>query len=161
MGGLKRLAEDTAAAVEVHERDAVYVRTGRSPSADTGTVGGRIFNRLPGRGFAAVEVDREFADGDVLQVAGGLEVVHTPGHTPGHVSFLHDPTGVLITGDALLNVRQLRYSIPWFCTDVRLSRQTADRLADLDFDVVGFTHGAEIRAGAREAVRAFLRGRSR
>ena len=34
-------------------------------------------------------------------------------------------------------------------------------LGDLDFDLVAFMHGAEIRTGAREAVRAFLRGRER
>ena len=46
--------------------------------------------------------DRELADGDVLVVAGDrLRVLHTPGHSPGSVSF-HDERGVrLFGGDTL------------------------------------------------------------
>ena len=99
----------------------------------------------------------ELTGGETL--AGGLRVVHTPGHTPGHCSFLHTRAGVLLTGDALFNVRGLRYSVRTPCTDVRRSRETAHRLADLDYDVAGFTHGAHVSSGARTAVRAFLAGR--
>ena len=106
-------------------------------------------------------VAEEFQHGTVLPAAGGLRVVHTPGHTPGHVSLLHEPSGVLITGDALFNVRGIRYSPGWMCTDPALNRRSADGLGDLDFEVAAFTHGPEIRQGAREAVRAFLRGRER
>ena len=117
--------------------------------------------RLPGRatGFAGVGVDGTFEDGDVLPVAGGVHVVHTPGHTPGHCSFLHPRSGVLITADAVFNVRGLRYSFASSCTDVRLSRASAQRLGELEFDVAGFTHGAHVSTGAQAAVRAFLAGR--
>ncbi|MFP5218337.1 MAG: MBL fold metallo-hydrolase, partial [Actinomycetes bacterium] len=97
--------------------------------------------------------------GDVLPVAGGIQVVHTPGHTPGHCSFLHPRSGVLITADAIFNVRGLRYSFTSSCTDVTLSRESAQRLGELDFEVAGFTHGAHVSTGARAAVRAFLAGR--
>jgi glyoxylase-like metal-dependent hydrolase (beta-lactamase superfamily II) len=84
-------------------------------------------------------------------------VVHTPGHTPGHMSLVHQESGVLITGDALFNWRR---RITWppvaFCTDAALTRETAARLGDLKYDVVAFTHGPEIRDNAREAVRGFL-----
>ena len=97
----------------------------------------------------------------MLPVSGGLRVVHTPGHSPGHVSLLHEPTGVLVTGDALFNVRGIRYSPRALCTDPELNRKSADVLGDLDFEVAAFTHGPDIRHGARDAVRAFLRGRER
>ncbi|HZB48938.1 MAG TPA: MBL fold metallo-hydrolase, partial [Mycobacteriales bacterium] len=109
--------------------------------------------------FPPVTAAEEFLDGSLLP--GGLRVVHTPGHTPGHVSLLHEPTGVLVTGDALFNVRGLRYCPDWLCTDPSLNRKSADVLGDLDFEIVAFMHGPEIRQGAREAVRAFLRGRER
>ncbi|HVA60997.1 MAG TPA: MBL fold metallo-hydrolase [Mycobacteriales bacterium] len=160
-GGLAGVLRGGAGAVVVHERDATYLRTGRPPALDASTRRGRILNRLPRGGFEATEVTREIADGELLDVAGGLRVVHTPGHTPGHVSLLHEPTGILITGDAVFNVRGLRYSPAAFCTDVALSRDSADRLADLAFDLVAFTHGAEIRHGARTALQAFLGGRPR
>jgi glyoxylase-like metal-dependent hydrolase (beta-lactamase superfamily II) len=151
VGSLGRVISGTGADVIAHEREAPYLRDGRAARTSRGRR-----SRIP-----TVTVAEQFLDGSVLPVAGGLRVVHTPGHTPGHVSLLHEPTGVLITGDALFNVRGIRYSPGWFCTDPELSRKSADVLGDLDFDLVAFMHGAEIRTGAREAVRAFLRGRER
>ena len=159
-GGLARTKDATAAPVWSHDRDATYLRTGRTPQIDRGTLPGRLVNRVR-QGFAKVEVAETFADDAVLPIAGGLRVVHTPGHTPGHVSLLHESTGVLITGDSIFNVRGLRYSPAMACTDIRLSRETADRLADLEYETAAFTHGAHIARGGREAVRAFLRGRAR
>jgi len=96
-------------------------------------------------------------DNDLLDVAGGVRILHTPGHTPGHCSLLHEPSGVLITGDALFNWRmRMRYSYALFCTNVSLSRETADRLGEVDYEIAAFTHGPEIRDRARERVRAFL-----
>jgi glyoxylase-like metal-dependent hydrolase (beta-lactamase superfamily II) len=160
-GGAKAVVQATGSAVRTHEREAVYVREGRMPAADRSTRGGRLMARLPGqaKGFARVGVDATFEDGDVLPLAGGIQVVHTPGHTPGHCSFLHPRSGVLITSDAIFNVRGLRYSFKNSCTDWRLSRTSAARLGELDFAVAGFTHGAHVSTGAQAAVRAFLAGR--
>jgi len=151
VGSLARVVADTGAEVVAHEREAPYLRDGRTP---------RAVKKKPSR-IPAVAVAGQFLDGALLPVAGGLRVVHTPGHTPGHVSLLHEPTGVLVTGDALFNVRAISYGLSRFCTDPALNRTSADALGDLDFEVAAFTHGPEIRVGAREAVRAFLRGRER
>ena len=156
-GGLAGMRARTTAQVAAHEREAPYLRQGRMPARDPQVRGGRLFTRLPGGGFAPTEVTEEFHDGDVLKVAGGLRVLHTPGHTPGHVSLLHEPTGVLVTGDAIFNVRRLRWPIAALCTDFALTQQTADRLGEVEYDVAAFTHGPEIRRDARETVRRFLR----
>ncbi|MFD0787413.1 MBL fold metallo-hydrolase, partial [Micromonospora azadirachtae] len=115
--------------------------------------------RLGGGGFPAVDVAAPLADGDVLPVGGGLRVVHTPGHSPGHVSLLHEPTRVLITGDALFNVVGIRWPIKLLCTDFRMTQETAHVLAELEYDVAAFTHGPELTDDARERIRAFLRRR--
>lgn len=156
-GGLAGAAQATGAPVVAHERDAVYLRDGRPPAPDASHLAGRLMARMPGRGFAKVEVASTVMDGTVLD--GGLRVVHTPGHSPGHCSFLHEPSGVLITGDAVFNVRGLRYSPALFCTDVRQSRESAAVLGELEYETAAFTHGAHVGRGAREAVRAFLAGR--
>jgi glyoxylase-like metal-dependent hydrolase (beta-lactamase superfamily II) len=157
-GGLARTQRATGGRVLAHEAEAPYLQAGQQPPS--GSRLGRLLDRLPGGGFRPVEVADTFADGAVLPIAGGLTVVHTPGHSPGHCSFLHTPSGVLITGDALFNVRGLRYSPKTFCTDVGVSRETAARLGELDYEVAAFTHGAEVRTGTHAAVRAFLQGRS-
>jgi len=60
--------------------------------------------RLAPRGIA---VDREFADGERVVLAGGpggapemtVRVVHTPGHARGHLCFLDEAGGSLLAGD--------------------------------------------------------------
>jgi len=47
----------------------------------------------------AVEADRLISDGEVIEEE--FEVIATPGHTPGHVSFLWRPERALFAGDAL------------------------------------------------------------
>jgi len=54
---------------------------------------------LPGESF---EPDRWLADGDTVTVGDlTLDVVHCPGHTPGHVVFVHAPSRVALVGDVL------------------------------------------------------------
>ena len=54
---------------------------------------------LEGRIF---EPDRWLEDGDTVQVGAlVLNVIHTPGHTPGHVIFYHGPSRLAIVGDVL------------------------------------------------------------
>lgn len=147
-GGLAALVARSGAGVAVHERDAVYLRDGRTPR----TSGGRT------RRFAKVTPTREFQDG--AELPGGLRAVHVPGHSPGHVALLHAASGVLVPGDAVVNLAGVRYAPAFLCTDAGRNRTSAaDRLGDLDFDVVAFTHGPELRRNARSALRTLLRGR--
>ena len=156
-GGARELLDRTGrSGVDVHEQDAGFVREGRAPS-QLSTMG-RLISRSPMGTFAAVPVETELHDGDVLEVAGGLRVVHTPGHTPGHISLLHEDTGVLITGDALMNMAsRMRYSFAMVCTSAHQNEQSAHVLGELEYSVAAFTHGPEIRENARERVREFLR----
>jgi glyoxylase-like metal-dependent hydrolase (beta-lactamase superfamily II) len=48
-----------------------------------------------------VHVDRTLSAGEILPVLGGLEVLATPGHTPGHISLWAPARGVLFAGDSL------------------------------------------------------------
>jgi glyoxylase-like metal-dependent hydrolase (beta-lactamase superfamily II) len=117
----------------------------------------RFMTRFMGsNAFPAVTVGERLTDGQVVDVAGGLEVVHTPGHSPGHVAYLHRLSGVLITGDSIFNVRGVRWPIKSFCTDFRLTQKTAHRLAELEYTTAAFTHGPHIADQPREAIRRFL-----
>lgn len=50
----------------------------------------------------ALAPDRWLEDGDTVTVGGlVLDVLHTPGHTPGHVCFVHKPAKLAIVGDVL------------------------------------------------------------
>lgn len=50
----------------------------------------------------ALVPDRWLEDGDSAAVGGlALDVLHTPGHTPGHVCFIHRPSRLAVVGDVL------------------------------------------------------------
>jgi glyoxylase-like metal-dependent hydrolase (beta-lactamase superfamily II) len=48
-----------------------------------------------------IGVDEYLEDGERLDIAGGIRVIFTPGHTPGHLSLYLERSKVLIAGDAL------------------------------------------------------------
>ena len=150
-GGAAEMAARTGAPVAVHEADADAVEAGRHPAYDRSLRLGRLMTRLPAGRFPAARVDERLVGGQVLN--GHLRVVATPGHTPGSISLLHEPTGTLIVGDTLFHTRGLNPSRRAICTDYRLNERSARALGELEYERIGFTHGPEITKGAREAVR--------
>ncbi|MFC6934290.1 MBL fold metallo-hydrolase [Actinomadura yumaensis] len=54
------------------------------------------------KALRALEPDIWLEDGGVFEIGGAaLEVVHTPGHTPGSISVISEQLGVLLSGDTL------------------------------------------------------------
>ncbi|MCZ8522152.1 MULTISPECIES: MBL fold metallo-hydrolase [Paenibacillus] len=49
----------------------------------------------------ATRVNNALEDGQLLPYCGGIRVIHTPGHTEGHVSLYHEKSRTLIAADAL------------------------------------------------------------
>jgi glyoxylase-like metal-dependent hydrolase (beta-lactamase superfamily II) len=154
-GGAAYVAARAGREFGIHEADASYARDGVSPPRDQSFLLGRLLGRGK-NGFAPVAVGETFTDGQVVPFAGGIQVIHTPGHSPGHASYLVQESGVLITGDAIFNVRGLRWPIKSFCTDFRLTTRTATRLAELEYATAAFTHGPELTDRPREQIRRFL-----
>ncbi|HAN72590.1 MAG TPA: MBL fold metallo-hydrolase [Actinobacteria bacterium] len=157
-GGASGMLERTGVeGVDVHEEDARFIAAGVSaPTASTGL--GRLLHRGPSTRFDPVVVSQELTDGQLVPVAGGVRVLHTPGHTPGHVSLLHEASGVLITGDIIWNMAwRMTWPFPTTCTDGALNQRSAHVLGEAEYTVAAFTHGPEIRERAREQVRGFLR----
>lgn len=155
-GGAAYVSEKTGRPVDIHAEDADYVRSGTQPPHDQTIFLGRLVDRLPAPKLARVTVGEELSDGQVVPFAGGIRVVHTPGHSPGHVSYLHESSGTLITGDAIFNVLGRRWPMKFLCTSFAMTKQTAHQLGELDYSVAAFTHGPEITERPREAIRAFL-----
>lgn len=50
---------------------------------------------------SSAPVDITLADGEELADCGGIVIIHTPGHTPGHICLYHKATKTLIVGDAM------------------------------------------------------------
>lgn len=51
-------------------------------------------------GYQPCTVDQAIEDGDIIELGKNkLEVIHTPGHTPGHCAFFERESGILFSGD--------------------------------------------------------------
>jgi glyoxylase-like metal-dependent hydrolase (beta-lactamase superfamily II) len=49
---------------------------------------------------APITVHEQAQDGQVLPVCGGIEIVHVPGHTPGHIAVYFKESRIIVVGDA-------------------------------------------------------------
>ena len=167
VGSAERIRAETGATVYVPAADAEGVRSGKVP--------------LPG-GFASslwrpqmvrymahiarnrgVKVNpvahfRTYEDGEVLDGASGLRVIHTPGHTAGHCALLAERAGVLFAGDALATFSFLSGEpgpqLLAFNEDTGKARDSLERLAPLAADTVVVGHGMPFRGTPAAAVAA-------
>lgn len=88
-----------------------------------------------------------------------LDVIETPGHTPGHTSILDTAAGVLVAGDALANVDgNLSGSLAPFTDNPTSASSSAKKLAQFQYEVALFGHGDPILTGASEAVAQMVVG---
>jgi glyoxylase-like metal-dependent hydrolase (beta-lactamase superfamily II) len=94
-------------------------------------------------------------DGDVIDVLGGMRVIHTPGHTPGSVCLYAETHRILFTGDVLQVIRgRLTYASAFFSHDVAQARATLSRLAELDVETIALAHYPPWRDDANATLRA-------
>ena len=97
---------------------------------------------------APTAIDGRLNDGDVLPIAGGIRVIHTPGHCAGHVAYLWEERGVLFAGDTCKNFLGFSLSIGY--EDLPDGRRSLGKLASLDFDTACFGHGKTMVGAAGE-----------
>ena len=98
---------------------------------------------------------RPLADG---QKVGDLQILDTPGHTPGHVSLLHEDGGILLIGDLVGSVEgALAFGPASFTADPALNRRSLQRVADLRPARILYSHGGEVPDPGR-AIRQLLDG---
>ena len=88
------------------------------------------------------KIDELLSDGQRLDIAGGVKIVSTPGHTPGHISLYLERTKTLITGDALTsNSGTLHGPMEQATPDMESAKASVRKLAELDVDTIVCYHG--------------------
>jgi len=91
VGGNKKLKEATGAKIAIHPDDAHYL----DKLSQSAAVWGMSAEDSP-------PPDLLLSDGQILEVGGlKFKVLHTPGHSPGSVSFLIDDAQIVFTGDLI------------------------------------------------------------
>jgi glyoxylase-like metal-dependent hydrolase (beta-lactamase superfamily II) len=98
-------------------------------------------------------VDRTIEDGEELPYCGGITVIGTFGHTPGHLSFYHKPSKSLIAADALIvNEGQLYGPNPQHSIDIDLAVSSLRKLLDYDIESVICYHGGLYKGNVRQRI---------
>ena len=104
-----------------------------------------------------VPVDTLIDEGDHI---GGLEVLHTPGHTPGHLAFYWPERKALFTGDSFVTWPLITPGWKSTMLNVPQSWEALARMAALDVEVIGPGHGNSIAAGGGTVLRNLLKKRT-
>jgi glyoxylase-like metal-dependent hydrolase (beta-lactamase superfamily II) len=162
------LAESGETNVWVHPIDAPIVSGEKPrPHANPGSIAGRTFGplleRLPQNNPPPVKPTHEATDGATIPVAGGVRVIHTPGHTMGHVSFLVEGHGgILFAGDAAAHMfGRLGKPALIFTEDMAQAKESMAKLAALEFDTACFGHGSVLKGRANVEFRKYIEKRAR
>jgi hydroxyacylglutathione hydrolase len=111
---------------------------------------GKPLNTLMYRLFAGPghKVDRALNEGDEV---AGFQVLHTPGHSAGHVVFWRESDRVLIAGDVVNTMnpftmkRGLREPLDTFTPDPAENRRSIKRIAELEPSLLLVGHGPPVR----------------
>lgn len=86
-----------------------------------------------------------------------INVVHTPGHTKGHLSFYIPALKLLIANDAfILENNEFDIANPHFTLDLQAALNSIRKLQSLDIDKVYCYHGGEFRGDVMNALNKLL-----
>ena len=87
-------------------------------------------------------VQTTVVDQEELPYCGGITVINTPGHTPGHISLYHKASKTLIAADAMVvEAGQLQGPVPAYCIDYKLALRSLLKLTAYDIETVICYHG--------------------
>ena len=174
VGALEELADRWEVPVYAHELERPFLDGSASYPPPDPSVGGGAMAKLSGfypRG--PVDVSRWLRslpeDGSVPEMPG-WRWIHTPGHTPGHVSLWREADRALIAGDAFITTQQeSAYAVAtqkpemhgppmYYTQDWEAARTSAERLAALEPELVVTGHGPAMQgADMREALHTLAR----
>lgn len=89
-----------------------------------------------------VDVDIILNDGDIFDWCGGMEIVETPGHMPGHISIYLKESKTLIAGDALVILNgKLAIANPQYTLDINEAKKSINKLLNYDIQKIICYHG--------------------
>lgn len=103
------------------------------------------------------EPDHFMEDDQALNCCGGV-AIHTPGHTPGSISFWFEEYKTLIAGDTLFQGSIGRTDLPGGNFD-QIITSIKERIYTLDDDAIVVTgHGPNTAIGSEKTGNSFVRG---
>lgn len=102
-------------------------------------------------------IDITLEEGDMLDLLGGLEVIHTPGHTIGSICLYGRERKILFSGDLIRNENGNLEGPPLqFTPNPEAAANSLRKIADLDFEMLLPGHGDVVLGGAGDMFRALI-----
>ncbi len=159
IGGLHRLSALTSARVAAHEADMIthpnqlpypwhLKRILSLPFLST------YRNRFY---LKPQQINIKLVGGETFNTLDGLEVIHTPGHTPGSISLFAPQKSLLIVGDAISKPFQTpRLPHKSISTNYKQAIESVKQLAQIDFNILCVGHGMPLIGNAAEKVRNII-----
>lgn len=176
VGGLPQLLEEWDVPVYAHRLEQPYLNgTKAYPPPDAKAGGGLMTKLAPLFPRDPIDLGSRLellpSSGDV-PVLPGWRWMHTPGHTPGHISLWREADRTLLAGDAFITTRQesayaamteqpeMHGPPRYFTPDWNAARESVRRLAPLEPELVltghgRAMHGPALRAALHELARDF------
>jgi glyoxylase-like metal-dependent hydrolase (beta-lactamase superfamily II) len=129
IGSAKTLA-GLGAKILAHELETPYIQGDKTSirlsemesRLDRLNEGERAFYERMKKGspYFYARVDKPLKDGDMLDICGGIKVLHTPGHMPGHIALLLKESNIIVAGDAAnIDDGKLSGADPQFTVDMK------------------------------------------
>jgi glyoxylase-like metal-dependent hydrolase (beta-lactamase superfamily II) len=169
IGGLAGLLKASPQKITVlaHEKEKPYIETELPPirmahmEDQLKTLSGERLKQMTDlcEGLKAnypklkVNVDAVVEDGEELPYCGGMTVIYTPGHTPGHICLYHKQSKTLIAGDAFSVEGGLLVHSPKFnCLDEEQYHKSLKKLTAYDVKSVICYHGGFYGDGCNKRI---------
>ncbi|EEM96373.1 MBL fold metallo-hydrolase [Bacillus thuringiensis] len=133
IGSLPELLQRCGSNIKVyaHELDKPYIE-GDLPLLKDGNV------ENPPKG----KVSDTVIDGQELPYCGGILILHTPGHTPGHISLYLKRSKILIAGDSMYSVNGMLGGIHAPTTiNIKEAKQSLKKYLNLHIESIVCYHG--------------------
>jgi glyoxylase-like metal-dependent hydrolase (beta-lactamase superfamily II) len=149
VGGLAALHKLTGARTYASRIEADAIAAGR-PSRQINSSGFSVMRLMfillrPFMKATHFQVDEILTNGQILPALGGLRVIETSGHTPGHISLFAPAVGVLFCGDSLVTdengIHGSRSGLTW---DDAQAKEAVRTQAELGARIVCSGHGPVI-----------------
>jgi glyoxylase-like metal-dependent hydrolase (beta-lactamase superfamily II) len=151
IGSAAAIVRETGATTYMHPLDILMAESG-GPFRPMRPAPGLLRHILcklffhPDEPVEPVAIDQPLTPGEILPIAGGIEVIHVPGHCAGQVAFLWPPGRMLFAGDACANIMGLGDPVGF--ENLEEGRASQRKLAGLSFDAAGFGHGEPLVSDA-------------
>ena len=161
VGALAAVKDATGASVvaSVNEKDHIEGRKMLCSMPREG-LGGSVFRCILFimekfvQKYAPVHLDTPYCDeGGVVQMSG-IEIIATPGHSLGSLSFYFPKVKAVFTGDALTGMPAPGLPLRAGCSDYGQALRSVRRLAEMDVDACFFGHGEPLVNNAAPILRS-------